>query len=161
MTKSNFNFNHNQFPLGPGSRLLEASAGTGKTYTICNLCILLLLGRNRPSQRPLAINEILILTFTIAATNELRTRIKQRICDAKEAFEKSSEDDFLKDLAESSRNPEKDWELLSNALHMIDDASIFTIHGFCAKILNDHAFESGALFTQRISDNTTIVVEIL
>ena len=141
-------------------QLIEASAGTGKTYTICNLCILLLLGRNRPSQRPLAINEILILTFTIAATNELRTRIKQRICDAKEAFEKSSEDDFLKDLAESSGNPEKDWELLSNALHMIDDASIFTIHGFCARVLNDHAFESGALFTQRISDERSKLIQI-
>ena len=64
------------------NQLLEASAGTGKTYTITNLCLRLLLGRNVPWQRPLALSEILILTFTIAATDELKERVLRRINQA-------------------------------------------------------------------------------
>ena len=63
-----------RFPL-QGHQLIEASAGTGKTYTITNLYLRLLLDHSEALQRPLAVNEILVLTFTIAATDELRQRI--------------------------------------------------------------------------------------
>ena len=71
MNSTDVTFDPMTVPLDHG-QLIEASAGTGKTYTITNLCLRLLLGRNSPWQRPLAINEILILTFTIAATAELK-----------------------------------------------------------------------------------------
>ena len=62
MNSKEVGFNPMTMPLGNG-QLIEASAGTGKTYTITNLCLRLLLGRDSPWQRPLAINEILILSL--------------------------------------------------------------------------------------------------
>ena len=136
-----------------GQQLIEASAGTGKTYTISNLCIRLLLGRDVPWQRPLAINEILILTFTIAATDELKQRIAGRIREAREAFrlEEPGEDPFLEELLESSADRSRDLKLLAAAGQMMDEASIFTIHGFCARVLGEQAFESGALFNLQMN----------
>ena len=66
-----------------GQRLIEASAGTGKTYTIGILYLRLLLGLGGVNAfpRPLSVEEILVVTFTEAATNELRGRIRQRIHD--------------------------------------------------------------------------------
>lgn len=131
-----------------GHQLIEASAGTGKTYTITNLCLRLLLGRNVPWQRPLAISEILILTFTIAATEELKQRIAERILQARNAFRlrDAGEDPYLEELMTSSDDLTRDLKLLAAAGQMMDEASIFTIHGFCARVLGEQAFESGALF---------------
>ena len=82
-----------RFPLY-GERLIEASAGTGKTYTIAGLYLRLLLGHGplieegedagQPSahERPLSVTEILVVTFTEAATAELRGRIRGRIHEA-------------------------------------------------------------------------------
>ena len=76
------------FPL-TGHQLIEASAGTGKTYTITNLYLRLILGHNEDVQLrrpPLAPSQILVLTFTIAATDELRHRIRQRLVLARQIF---------------------------------------------------------------------------
>lgn len=131
------------------TQLIEASAGTGKTYTITNLCLRLLLGRG--IDRPLKISEILILTFTIAATAELKQRITQRILSARQAFQSGSSDPFLRQLIEESTDPERDRKLLTAASQLMDEASIFTIHGFCARVLGEQAFEAGSLFTQTIN----------
>jgi len=128
-----------------GSRLIEASAGTGKTYTITNLCLRLLLGRG---QRPLTLNQILVLTFTNAATAELKERIARRLQEARSAFRQGTDDDFLQHLVDTSNDPERDLKLLTGASQLMDEASIFTIHGFCARVLNERAFESGVLFQQ-------------
>ena len=105
MTNADITFNPMTMPLDHG-QLIEASAGTGKTYTITNLCLRLLLGRNSPWQRPLAINEILILTFTTAATSELKHRIAKRIEEARRVFRTGDDngDDFLRHLQEASSN---------------------------------------------------------
>ena len=66
-------FDLNATPLVQGASLIEASAGTGKTYTIAGLVIRLLLEHSVP------IEKILVVTFTEAATEELRTRIRQEI----------------------------------------------------------------------------------
>ncbi len=131
-----------------GQQLIEASAGTGKTYTISNLCIRLLLGRDVPWQRPLAISEILVLTFTIAATEELKQRVSDRIKQARTAFRThdAGEDAFLESLLNSSTDNTRDLKLLTAASQLMDEASIFTIHGFCARVLGEQAFESGTLF---------------
>ena len=133
-------------------QLIEASAGTGKTYTITNLCLRLLLGRDSPWQRPLAIGEILILTFTIAATDELKHRISKRIEEARLAFRSGVTDDyFLQLLLETSTDSSIDLRLLTAASQLIDEASIFTIHGFCARVLGEQTFESGSLFNQELN----------
>ena len=142
-----------------GVQLIEASAGTGKTYTICNLVILLLLGRGKDRSGPLAIDEILILTFTIAATDELKTRVRRRVLEAKRAFEIPSQDLFLRNLVEASSDKQRDKQLLVSALRMVDQASVYTIHGFCAKVLKEYPFECGSFFNQEVSDEKSISKE--
>lgn len=152
MSNTDANFNPVTMPLDHG-QLIEASAGTGKTYTITNLCLRLLLGRDSPWQRPLAISEILILTFTIAATDELKHRISKRIEDARLAFRTgdSDGDEFLQHLLDTSTDLSTDLKLLTAASQLIDEASIFTIHAFCARVLGEQTFESGILFSQELN----------
>src|SRR5690554_7250054 len=74
------------FPLW-GSRLIEASAGTGKTYTIAALYLRLVLGHGElPNEQPLTPPDILVMTFTNAATQELRDRIRARLTEAAAFF---------------------------------------------------------------------------
>ena len=143
-----------------GVQLIEASAGTGKTYTICNLILRLLLGRGNYRSEPLAIDQILILTFTISATEELKTRVRNRILEAKNAFEITSSDLFLKNLVEASSDKKQDKQLLINALRMVDQACVYTIHGFCAKVLKEYPFECGSTFNQEISDEKSRFVRM-
>ena len=90
-------------PLG-GVHLIEASAGTGKTYTIANLYLRLLLGRDAP--RPYGVDEILVLTFTVAATEELRHRIRQRIVTALAVLEGQADaEQDLVDLVTAGDDP--------------------------------------------------------
>jgi exodeoxyribonuclease V beta subunit len=147
------------FPLS-GYRLIEASAGTGKTYTITNLYLRLLLGQGDPGQRPLGVDEILVLTFTIAATEELRARIRRRITEARDVFRGSATgDEFLTGLTHASQDAHRDVSLLTAALQLMDEASIFTIHGFCARVLADNAFETGTLFDQNLDGDRDVLLE--
>lgn len=129
-----------------GVRLIEASAGTGKTYTISTLYLRLLLGQTQDGE-PLSVEQILVVTFTKAATQELRDRIRQRICDAHIAFVVGqSEDKILQGLLDNSTAHHEDAERLNNAIRQMDEAAIYTIHGFCQRMLKQNAFESGLLF---------------
>jgi len=133
------------FPL-QGRQLIEASAGTGKTYTITSLCLRLLIG---PEAR--SINQILVLTFTIAATDELRQRIRERVRLARQIFYgQEGDDEFIHYLMEKSNDIDRDKKLLSIALQMMDEAAIYTIHGFCARVLSEQSFETGMLFDQKL-----------
>ncbi|MGV8961629.1 MAG: UvrD-helicase domain-containing protein [Stenotrophomonas sp.] len=139
-----------QLPLD-GVRLIEASAGTGKTFTLATLFTRLVV------EKQLRIGRILAVTFTEAATQELRKRIRQRLQLAAR---------LLESLDAADGNPE---ELLTRAIlrgHLdrageslaalqrrlqqaadeVDLAAIFTIHGFCARVLREHALESGQTF---------------
>ena len=132
-------------PLDPltiplsGRRLLEASAGTGKTWTLALLFLRLVL------ERRLGVDQILVVTFTRAATGELRDRIRARVREALDALDGATADPQLAALlarveAGAAR------QLLADALTQMDEAAICTIHGFCQRILQEHAFESGAPF---------------
>lgn len=141
-----------EFPLH-GHRLIEASAGTGKTYTIANLYLRLLLGhgaKDKKAPRPLNPNEILVVTFTEAATQELRQRIRARIHLAQHVFSGlvpvPKEDSLIHQLFSDTPDHIQATKRLISAERQMDEASIFTIHGFCHRMLNQHAFESGALF---------------
>ena len=126
--------------------LIEASAGTGKTYTITTLVLRLLL------QSGLSVGQILVVTFTNAATRELYDRIRTRIRDALTAFEEErSDDDVLAALLRESPDRDRARDQLKTALRDFDDAAIFTIHGLCQRILHEHAFESGTSFDAELT----------
>ena len=133
-------------PFG-GSRLIEASAGTGKTFTIAGLYVRLLLGHEIP--KPLTCEQILVVTFTNAATGELRDRIRRKIQLAYRCFiGLDTGDELIEALYRLTPESERPLALkrLDLALKSLDEASIFTIHGFCQRILADMAFESSLLF---------------
>lgn len=138
-----------------GRTLIEASAGTGKTFTIAALYLRLLL------ERRLHPRDILVVTFTEAATEELRGRIRGRIREALALFDGGESDDpFLCALAE--RHSEEGRARLGDALRGFDEAAVFTIHGFCQRVLQENAFESGSRFdTELITDQTPLVREIV
>ena len=150
------------FPLN-GRMLIEASAGTGKTYTISSLYLRLLLGRDPALSRPLLCDEILVLTFTIAATDELRSRIRDRVKLARDFFAgsaNSEKDEFVSELVASSTDINRDRRLLSSALQTMDEASIFTIHGFCARVLGEQSFASGMLFDQSLDGDRDVMLQL-
>jgi len=143
--------------LDLGVTRLEASAGTGKTFALAGLFLRLLVEEKIPA------SEILVVTFTEAATAELRDRIRHRLVEALLALEgKPTEDELLKALA--ARPPEcrtADIHSLRNALEIFDLISISTIHGFCQRTLQDSAFESGILFNvELVADQDSLIREI-
>jgi exodeoxyribonuclease V beta subunit len=131
-----------------GVHLIEASAGTGKTFTLATLVTRLVV------ERGLRIGQVLAVTFTEAATQELRKRIRERLqltldlIDAPVDEDDSAEALLTRQLLQShrERGEENDDALrrrLRQATLEIDLAAIFTIHGFCARVLREHALESG------------------
>ncbi|MDR0217359.1 MAG: exodeoxyribonuclease V subunit beta [Enterobacteriaceae bacterium] len=138
-----------------GQRLIEASAGTGKTYTIGLLYLRLLLGLGGDAAffRPLSVEEILVVTFTEAATNELRARIRENIHQLRLACIRQDHDDVaIEPVYRSLLNEIPDRQSAATWLlaaeRQMDEAAIYTIHGFCQRMLVHNAFESGVLFEQ-------------
>lgn len=140
-----------------GTNLIEASAGTGKTYTIAGLFLRLIL------EKQLTVNQILVVTFTKAATEELKERIRNTLLDAKSAFLKDSSNDVLvKTIVKKYDNRALAIQLIQDALMDFDNAAIFTIHGFCQRILHENAFETQSLFdTELVADPTGLTREIV
>ncbi len=146
------------FPLW-GSRLIEASAGTGKTWTIAALYLRLVLGHgaDKGFARALMPPDILVMTFTRAATRELSDRIRARLIEAVQCFrgeaEPAAHDSFLRDLrdayAEGAERDAAAWRL-DMAAQCMDDAAIHTIDAWCQRMLREHAFDSGNLFDETL-----------
>ena len=140
------------FPLS-GTRLIEASAGTGKTYTIAALYVRLVLGHGL-SGIELLPPDILVVTFTDAATKELRERIRARLTQTAGYFRQKTieSDDFLQRLR--AEFPEEHWPAcayrLELAANWMDEAAVYTIHSWCNRMLQQHAFDSGSLFKQEV-----------
>ena len=129
--------------------LLEASAGTGKTFAVENLVVRLLL-EEVPFPGPLTVDQILVVTFTRAATRDLKKRIRLKIVESLDILTSRSPSDSKNIPDYLQRVLEKDEAQLNNskrnlekALFCFDQAQIFTIHGFCHRILNEYVFESG------------------
>ena len=146
------------FPL-LGSQLIEASAGTGKTFTIALLYTRLILqhGGEAAFTRPLSPPEILVVTFTDAATQELKDRIRARLAEAARCFLEA--DDCCDPLLETLRADysQAQWpscaRLLTLAAQSMDQAAVSTIHSWCYRMLREHAFDSGSLFHQNLITN--------
>lgn len=134
--------------------LLEASAGTGKTFAIEHLIVRLLLEPIPNRGRPCQLNEILAVTFTRAATRELKVRIRSNIEKAltclRTAFLSASMPGYLRSYMEGPADLlEQACLRLEDALSCFDEAQVFTLHGFCAQLLRDHLGHSAT----RISEN--------
>lgn len=142
-----------------GRNLIEASAGTGKTYAIASLYLRLVV------ETGLAPEDILVVTYTEAATEELRGRIRERIRRAGEVFAGGPGDDpFIAGLAAKAEGAgERGIALqrLERALYSFDTAAIFTIHGFCLRALQDNAFESGSPYDMElVTDQGPLLREV-
>jgi exodeoxyribonuclease V beta subunit len=135
-------FNPLTIPL-TGRQLIEASAGTGKTFSLALLFLRLIL------EQGLEVEQILVVTFTNAATEELRGRIRARLREAMDILEgtaESKEGDILAILLLSLPDPGAARRRLADTLTRLDEAAIHTIHGFCQRMLQDQAFEAGTPF---------------
>ncbi|MBL7179404.1 MAG: exodeoxyribonuclease V subunit beta [Desulfobacterales bacterium] len=140
-----------------GTFLIEASAGTGKTYTIAGLYLRLIL------EERLLPGQILVVTFTKAATAEIKDRIRNKLLQAKSAFlSGSSTDDFVDTIVKKHDNPPLAVQLIQDALFDFDKSAVFTIHGFCQRILQENAFEAQSLFdTELVTDPSDLTQEIV
>jgi exodeoxyribonuclease V beta subunit len=188
-----------------GSRLIEASAGTGKTFTIALLYLRLVLGPRDEADaesfpRALTPPEILVVTFTNAATRELRDRIRARLVEAAEAFQEAgdSEDEapgkappmtgdlFAEPAVDNAEPvdksggdppggdpllalrdsyPRERWPACARRLQLaaewMDEAAVSTIHSWCHRMLREHAFESGSLFSLEMNlDQSELELEV-
>jgi exodeoxyribonuclease V beta subunit len=158
-----------------GSQLIEASAGTGKTFTIALLYVRLVLGHGQSHpdlSEGLMPPNLLVVTFTEAATKELRDRIRSRLTEAADLF---AEDPAEADASESVRDPllrlrneysTDQWpgcrRQLQLAAEWMDEAAVSTIHGWCNRMLGEHAFDSGSLFRLTLeTDQTELLDEVV
>lgn len=140
-----------------GLSLIEASAGTGKTHTITTLVLRLLL------EQQLDVRGILVLTYTKAATAELRERIRARIAELLRAIEREHEprEDAALQALWTERRPHRAADVLrlQGALRDFDEAAIFTIHGFCQRVLGERALESRTAFDVELAEDMSALVE--
>lgn len=125
--------------------LVEASAGTGKTWTITGLYLRLVLEADLP------VENILVVTYTEAATAELRDRVRKRLAEALRAFQAGcSEDELCRALLLRNSDPTQAVYRLERAISCFDLAAIYTIHGFCRRVLAETAFESNVRFDAEV-----------
>lgn len=150
-------FNLTSTPLEKAN-LIEASAGTGKTYSIVGLVLRLLLEKDIP------IEKILLVTFTEAAAAELKSRCNQFIRRAIAAINDAAiedDKDFLELVNKATISDDEKIEKLETALLDIDKASMSTIHSFCLQSLTEFAFESNQAFNkEQIEDIDPILKKV-
>jgi exodeoxyribonuclease V beta subunit len=117
--------------LPSGRVAIEASAGTGKTYTLAGLVVRYVAEADVP------MDKILVVTFTRAAAAELRDRVRTRLTEAVGALgsaSASNDDELLALLSRTDR--ERRLRRLEKAVIDFDSATITTIHGFAQQVLS-------------------------
>jgi len=140
-----------------GYRFIEASAGTGKTWSIAALYLRLLLEAEK------TVEQILVMSFSNAATEELRLRIAQRLRAAKALLQQqnpTAKDPLDAWLLTLTDKP-KALDDLQQALLSFDQAAIQTVHGFCQKQLSRYALSTGAPFEQELEADNQLVQQLL
>jgi exodeoxyribonuclease V beta subunit len=123
--------------------VIEASAGTGKTFTLEHLVVELLLKTDA------TIDRLLVVTFTEKATNELRARVRAKLVEllsSSPPHEAATEKGDFWSIDDDAR------ERLARAVHAFDGATITTIHAFCQRVLREQAFDSGRMFEEKQVD---------
>jgi exodeoxyribonuclease V beta subunit len=138
-----------------GRSLIEASAGTGKTWTLTALYARLLL------EKRLNVSQILVVTFTTAATAELRERIRLRLAELLAVYDNGPGNDELLNRLHAQYPDAASHRRLLLAVHGFDEAAIFTIHGFCQRALQDAAFEAGGDFDNELTHDDREILDAL
>ena len=156
---TNRRFDPNRYPLTPGVRLLEASAGTGKTFALAHLVLRLVV------EQQLTLDQLLVVTFTEAAAAELRDRIGRRLDGALQGLMQRESDQPVDDRADAVL---EEWlerhgqdasqrrilaSRLLEALEALERADITTIHGFCRRTLRRQALQSGQALELNLDDD--------
>lgn len=140
-----------------GSNLIEASAGTGKTYSIAILVLRLIVEKKIPIQ------QILMVTFTKAAVAELEERIRLFIRLASQYVNREPiEDITIKRIVDGAINQENEEEIaqrIKEAVLFLDETSVMTIHSFCQQTLTEFAFETDQLFGSELLSDTQEIIE--
>lgn len=173
---------HLAIPLPLGATLVQASAGTGKTWSIARLVARVLVEASPEGGDPPSIDQVLVVTFTKAATAELRDRVRDFLFDAATGLrallasgDRSKPDEAgLAVLAGAASDAPSTWVafedsklehravLLERAVRDFDTAAISTIHGFCARMLQYLAFESMSAFdAELIQDDSELIEEVV
>lgn len=150
--------------------LLEASAGTGKTFSIQNIVVRLMLETSPTGEVPLQLHEILVMTFTKAAVRDLRIRIRGNIEEAlqyildwmeNKTIPVSAPDYLVAILENGFECVCQAKKRLQEALFFYEQAQIFTIHGFCARMLKQYALETNLSFQSSPSDEPLPISEMM
>ncbi|TAF44204.1 MAG: hypothetical protein EAZ51_09095 [Sphingobacteriales bacterium] len=140
-----------------GINLIEASAGTGKTYSIALMVLRLIIEKKIP------VKEILMVTFTKAAVAELEERIRLFVREAhKQVQSQEFKNDDIGNLLTSAitqTSHQNVSELLKNAVLFLDETSVLTIHSFCQLTLNEFAFETNQLFGAELLQDTSAILQ--
>ncbi len=135
-------------PVESGITLIEASAGTGKTFALTTLAVRMLLGEEIQELR-----EVLLVTFTEKATAELKARLRSRLVETIEVLEGRRQDEVLQRICDRagalSAGPVRDRAVLrlQLALSAFDEVRVQTLHAFCGQLLRESAFELGETFS--------------
>ena len=140
-----------------GRNLIEASAGTGKTFSIALIVLRLIL------EKEIKLPNILAVTFTNAAAEELKSRIRKFLKSARESLTASfnDKDPVHRIVRNASENRGKDeiTARLEAALAQLDEACVDTIHGFCLRTLRELAFETGMPFDAKLeADESDLIL---
>ena len=140
-----------------GKKIVEASAGTGKTYSIAVICLRLILSG-------VEIQKILAVTFTQAATAELKGRIMKfvrlALMHLKGIDVDDKDFDEIKEIVDLYKGKKDLLKKVAKAYSALDELSVFTIHGFCRRILSENSFETGVLFNMELStDNDAVLTD--
>ncbi len=149
-------FNPNTVPL-QGCNLIEASAGTGKTYSIAILLIRILI------EQKITIKEILLVTFTKAAVAELHDRVRLFVRLAYEVSNNQIIDDVnitnIVTNAIQIQGVDAVQNILNDAITFLDEVAVLTIHGFCQQTLTEFAFETNQLFNVELTTDAEVIIE--
>ena len=142
--------------LDRGVTLLEASAGTGKTFALARIFLRLVV------EEGVEVGKILTVTFTKAATEELRGRIRELLVVALASFQgekNQDEDPTITRLKELESVPvEESIRRLRLAITCFDEAIISTIHGFCQRVLAENSLETNCLFEAELDQSSAALV---
>ena len=143
-------------PLPSGRLVVEASAGTGKTYSLSALVV------RHVAERGLAASSLLVVTFTRAAAAELRDRTRKALVLARDAMVSGVVPDdqpWMSVLLDPPALREQRTAALRAAVETFDDATITTIHGFCQQALRQLGVRSGTGLDAELGDSTPRIVD--
>jgi len=138
--------------------IIEASAGTGKTFTIGLIVLRLLL------EKLLPIEKIVLITFTEAATAELKKSTSEKIIEAYNIWKNGSDEKSdLTAIIESAKQEDRQKREanLLDAIARIDEMPVFTIHGFCKRLLSEFAYETGNLEEMEVATDSADIKEMV